>query len=194
MTSQLLCFSTKLSSADMAAWVQAVGSIVAILVALAVALITLTVQRNQALALEEKRRRDAVIDKAKTVQDLAKRAWQLTGYLRNQLKDDRNIVAQMASKQLHFDLPGLKYIEEQLTTIPLYLLPQPIVVYPIMLTTTIRQVREKIELVFTIHQKMDGSDFQRFFDDLRTMIDTVKRDSDSLDALVKKMESGEVRL
>jgi hypothetical protein len=103
VTSQYLCFSTALTSSELAAWVQAVGSILAIGGAFWIASYQLRKTHADSLALEESRRRAAELDVAPTLAEVANRSWQAAGFLRAQLVD-RATVHQVADGEMYLDI------------------------------------------------------------------------------------------
>jgi hypothetical protein len=87
MTSQLLCLSTDLTSSEVAAWVQAVGSMLAIAGSVWVAGWQLRRQRHDALAREEKRRHDSEWDVVKGMAELARLSHKVATHMLERLPD-----------------------------------------------------------------------------------------------------------
>jgi hypothetical protein len=187
VTSQYLCFSTDLTSGEAAAWFQAWGSIVAILGAFLIASYQLRKQHTDALALEEKRRRVADLDVARTLAELTKRSWQTAGFLRAQLVD-RATVHEIASGQQHLELGMLRYFEMAVLAIPLHALPHRLLIYPPLVESCLRQMRAKIGMALRVHTTMDAAAFSDLFKTLDDMVESLRKTREELEEVVKKME------
>lgn len=157
-----LCFASNLTSAEWAAWVQAVGSILAILGAAGTAVWLARKQHNNALALHVAGQRHARSEIAKTLSILAQNCSKAMVFLTGQVTD-RESVHNAAEGCVHFDLGELARLDSAMAAIPLQTLPSTLVTPMMILSGTVRQFREKIEIVFRTHRTMDAAAFDDFF-------------------------------
>lgn len=103
MTSQLLCLSTDLSSSDMAAWVQAIGIILAIPGSVAITNWQLRAERRRDAALRQAQEQDL----ANTILELAKRSRRAMVQYRG-IFTDRTAIHEVAEGQKYVDIGMLQ--------------------------------------------------------------------------------------
>ncbi len=157
-----LCFSSNLTSAECAAWVQAIGSILAILGAVGIAVWQARKQHNNALALHFAERRHSKTELAMTLSVLAQNCSRVIVFLTGQV-NDRQAVHDIAEGHIHFDLGELARLDAAISGIPVYSLPSSLVTPTMILSATVRQFREKVEMVLRTQRSMDGAAFEDFF-------------------------------
>lgn len=166
-----------LTRGECAAWVQAWGTIIAIGGAFVIA----NLQANKALKnsmikLAEERRQDH-LRTAETLSEIAKNSLKLQLFLTEKLKN-REAVHHAAADGLPFDMPGLRALERSLDGIQLHDLPASLVSLSLILSSTVRQFRTKVDMALQQHRQMDGAAFADFFNTLNEMnsslSDTVK--------------------
>lgn len=163
-----LCFASNLTSAEWAAWVQAVGSILAILGAVSIAVWQAGRQHRNALAVHATEQRSAKSELAKTLSALAENCSKAMVFLNRQM-NSREAVYEAAEGHKHFDVGQLERLDGALASIPLQSLPSTLVTPTMILGATIRQYREKIEQVLRVHRTMDADNFADFFGTLDEM-------------------------
>lgn len=183
-----LCFSTNLSSTELAAWIQAIGSVVAILAAAGIAIYQARVQHRNSLALHMKEKQTERADITKTLSVLATNASKAMTYVSNKL-NDRSAVHRAGEGEITCGIGELYRIDNYLNSIPLHNVPHSMVTLTMILGSTVRQFKEKVETTLNLHRKMDGDMFEDFFKtiaEMNTSIDATCRD---IDAEVKQLET-----
>lgn len=168
-----LGFASNMTSAEWAAWVQALGSIIAILGATGTAVWQARKQHNNALELHRAEQRYARTELAKTLSTLAQNCSKAMVFLTGQVKD-REAVHNVAEGHIHFDLGGIERLDAAITTIPLHSLPSALVTPTMILSATVRQFREKVEMVLRVYRTMDAAAFEDFFRVLGEMNESLK--------------------
>jgi hypothetical protein len=179
-----------LTSVELAAWVQAIGSIVAIIAVVLIAVWQANKQHRNALALHREEQRYARIELAKTLSMLAKNCAKAMAYLTRQLSS-RQDVYEIAEGQVHFDFGELSRIEASIGGIPLYSLPHSLVTPTMLLSATVRQFREKVEMAIRVHRNMDAAAFEDFFRVLREMNDSLEQTCGDIATEVNRIQSDE---
>lgn len=162
-----------MTNAEWAAWVQAVGSILAILGAAGIAVWQAYKQHKNALALHAAEQRHARTELAKTLLVLAQNCSKAMAYITGQVKD-RQVVHDIAEGRIHCDLGEVARLDFAIGGIPLYSLPSSLVTPTMILSATVRQFREKVEMVFGAYRKMDGPAFEDFFRVIAEMNESLK--------------------
>lgn len=114
----VLCFTTDLNSSELAAWVQAVGTILAVLAAAAIAVWQSKKQHESALALLKAEKRHAKVEQAKTLLTLSQNFTKAAKHFASQMHD-RESVHKIASKETYFDFGELQALQNASTNIPL---------------------------------------------------------------------------
>jgi hypothetical protein len=179
VTSQLLCFSTDLTSSEAAAWVQAIGSILAIVGAVGVAVWQLHKQRRDALALEEKRHHDNELNAVKSMAELAVLSHKVAKHMLERLSG-RAAVHNVAQGREHLEIDGLRYFESATASILLHTLPHHVVRFPYLLSSCLRQIRQKIEQAIRLHEQMDAAEFTDLFNSLHGLTESLEATSREL--------------
>jgi hypothetical protein len=188
MTSQLLCLSTDITNSEAAAWVQAIGSILAIVGAVGVAVWQLHKQRRDALALDEKRHRDYELNAVRSMAELASLSHKVAKHIMERLPD-RAAVHNVAQGREHLEIDGLRYFESATASIPLHILPHGVVRFPYLLSSCLRQICQKIEQAIRLHEQMDAAEFTDLFSSLRVMTESLEETSRELAKVVQASES-----
>ena len=75
--------------------------------------------------------------------------------------------------------------------IPLYNLPDSLVTPTMLLSATVRQFREKVEMAIRAHRKMDAAAFEDFFRVLREMNESVEQTCGDIATEVDRVQSAE---
>lgn len=163
-----VCFLTDLTSAEWAAWVQAVGSIGAIVGATWIAIWQSRRQHEISLEVIRTEHRLARTELARTLLVLSVNCSKAIEHAVKQFPD-RDAVHTIAEQAAHFDFNELRVIESAVTGIPLHSLPHTLVSLTMILSSTVRQFREKIESALRFHREMDSSAFEDFFAVLKQM-------------------------
>ncbi len=185
-----LCLTTNLTSAELAAWVQAIGSIVAIIAVVLIAVWQANKQHRNALAQHRADQRYARIELAKTLYMLAKNCAKAMAYLTRQLSS-RQAVYEITKGQVPFDFRELSKIEASIGEIPLYSLPDSLVTPTMLLSGTVRQFREKVERAIQVYRNMDAADFEDFFRVLREMNESLEQTCGDIATEVDRVKSDE---
>lgn len=157
-----LCFLTDLTSSEWAAWVQAVGSIAAIVGATWIAIWQSRRQHEVSLEVLRTEHRLARTELARTLLALSVNCSKAIEHAVKQFPD-RDAAHQIAEQEAHFDCNELRAIENAVTGIPLHSLPHTLVSLTMILSSTVRQFREKIESALRFHREMDSPAFEDFF-------------------------------
>ena len=79
------------------------------------------------------------------------------------------MIHQIAEQKAHFDFNELRIMESAVIGIPLHSLPHTLVSLTMILSSTVRQFREKIESALHFHRQMDSSAFEDLFSVLNQM-------------------------
>jgi hypothetical protein len=175
-----LCITTNLTGAEWAAWVQAIGSIAAVIGAAAIAIWQSRTQHRSALALLLAEKRHATLETALTLGTLATNCAAEVSRLTESLSS-RQAVSSFATGEQHLDLGELRVLENAVLAIPLYSLPHPLVSPAMVLGSTLRQFRSTVEFALQHHRAMNSDAFDRFFSSCSAM-------SGSLSSLLADIE------
>ena len=174
-----LCISTNLSSAELASWVQAIGSIAAILAAAFIAIWQARKQHEIALAVhrEESRhgRREAAKSLAVICQNSANAAEHFTAQL-----STRSAVHAAATGEVHFDFEELTALRDAAASVQLHQLPDVVIGSAMALAATIRQLRQTIDIAFREHRRMDADQFSNLFRTLNEMTASLRATADDV--------------
>jgi heme exporter protein D len=154
-------FVSDLSVSECAAWVQAWGSVVAVLVAVAVAAYQSNSQHKSALKLFARQQAQQRRDQIEALTNIAYEACKLVETIRGAL-GTLTAALQIARKEVYFDLGAIHYLDESVQRISLIGLA-PDMVRPVRrLTDVVRQFRWNIDLVFTDYKNMNADEFSSF--------------------------------
>lgn len=160
-----LCFATNMTSSEWASWVQAIGSILAIGAAAGIAIWQSRQQHKSAVELRRQEFRHASLESAKTLLKLATNCAKMAEYFVQQLAS-RDAVHQIGSGERHLNLEELRALQNWVSGIPVYQLPDVLVSPAMALESLIRQLNQAIEAALRAHRNMDAADFERFFNHL----------------------------
>lgn len=185
-----LCFLYNLTSAEWAAWVQAVGSIIAIIAAVGIAIHVAKVQHQNALDLHKTEKLTKRVEISKTLFVLSENSLKAMKYIANQLKD-RESIHNAAEGLIPCGVGELSRIDTYLNNIPILSVPYSMVTLTMILGSTVRHFKEKVELALTLHRKMDADMFDEFFRTLGEMISSIEATCNDIDAGVKRLEKSE---
>ncbi len=183
-----LCFLTNLTSAEWAAWVQAVGSVAAIVAAAWIAKHQANLQHQNALDLHKTEKRTEQLDITKTLSVLAANSSNAMKHIANQLKD-RESVHKAAEGLVPCDVGELVRIDGYLSKIPLHTVPHSMVTLTMNLGSTVRQFKEKVEMALQLHRKMDAEMFDDFFHTIQEMNNSIEATCNDISAEVKRLEA-----
>ena len=173
---------TPASSSDAAAWVQAWGSIGAIVFSVLVAWWQMNRARKQTLYAIEQQRKADNLRMANTLLEIAKSALKLQKHVTGKLDSREKIHFAAQDNRLPFDMPMVYTMERQLDRIALHDLPANLIAPALLIAETFRQVKIKLEIVFDTHRKMDAAMFEDFFA-------TVKSMEESMSATIADLEN-----
>jgi hypothetical protein len=183
-----MCFFSSMTSSEWAAWVQAIGSIVAIFGAAGIAIWQANKQHansQQLLRLEHQLVRTEV---ARALLSLSKMSLLLLKRYAKQLPD-RTTVHAVAGGQVPLDLNELRVVEGAVQEIPLHSLPHQLVSLTMMVNSTLRQFREHVEHVMKVHRQMAEDEFVDFFNNLSAMQKSLQITCDDIQAEIDKSEN-----
>ncbi len=168
-----LCFASNLTSAEWAAWAQAIGSILAILSAVGIAVYVAHKQHKNALALHIAEQRYARSETTKTLLVLAQNCTKAVDVVIGQV-DDRTAVYEISEGRAPCYIEEIVRLDSAIMGIPVHNIPSSLVTPTMALSATVRQFREKVETVLRVHRTMDSSDFEVFFRIIGEMRDSLK--------------------
>jgi hypothetical protein len=168
-----LCFLFNLTSSEWASWVQAVGSILAIIAAAWIARYQAQLQSSAALELHRTERLTAQAEASETLSVLAGNSAKAMAHISGQLCD-REAVHKAAEGLILCDLGEVQRLDGYLAAIPLHELPGPLVTLTMVLGSTVRQFKEKIEMALRLHRQMDAAMFEDFFRTMAQMNESVR--------------------
>lgn len=183
-----LCFSTDLTSSELAAWVQAVGTILAVLAAAAIAIWQSKKQHESALALLKAEQRHARLEQAKTLLTLSQNCTKAAKHFESQMHD-REAVHKIASKETYFDFGELQALQNATTNIPLYILPSTLLTHAMVLGATVRQLKQTIDMAIELHRQIDADQFQKLFKTLGEMTESLELTCGDVEAAVQLVQN-----
>jgi len=157
-----LCITTNLSSAELASWVQAIGSIAAILAATGVAIWQSRQQHKIALAVHREESRHARREAAKSLLVLCRNCARASAHFTAELST-RDAIYQVASGEKHFDFEELTALRDAAASVQLHQLPDVLIGPAMALAATVRQLRQTIEIAIRNHRKLDAEGFDNLF-------------------------------
>lgn len=183
----ILCFSTNLSSSDWASWVQAIGSILAIFGAGAVAVWQSRAQHTSALAIQKEQQKQASLELGKTLLILCQNCSKAAAHFRSLMKD-RDSISKVVSGETYFDFGELDNLVHATSSIPLYSLPHSLVTHAMVLGATLRQLRQTVDMAVRLYRSMDAQSFSNLFITLNEMCDTLILTSKDIEKAVASLE------
>lgn len=182
-----LCFASNLTSAELAAWVQAIGSIVAIFGAVWVAVWQAGKQNKYALERQATEQLKARTELAKTLSVVAQNVTKVVAVVASQM-GDRNAVYSIAEGDSRCDIEEIVRLDSAIAGIPIHNLPSTLVSPRMSLESTVRQFREKVEMVLRVHRSMNADAFGDFFRTNREMYDSLKATCDDIAREIERMQ------
>jgi hypothetical protein len=182
-----LCFLTGLTSSEWAAWVQAIGSIAAIMGAVGIAIWQARQQHSASMAVLKAERSFARLEAARALRELSTGALRL---LENSTKafPDCEAVHDTAEGRRFFDFGELRVIEGAIQAVPLHSLPHDLVRLTMITGSCVRQFRENIEFAIPRHREMDSKDFTSLFDSLSALTKSLGLTCKDTETAVKRAE------
>ena len=183
-----LCLLTGLTSSEWAAWVQAVGSISAIIGATWIAIWQSRRQHAISRSVMREERRLERTEVARALLALSINCAHAVDHGAKQFPD-RVAVHEIAEQATHFDFNELRIIENAVLGIPLYSLPHKLVPLAMILSSTVRQFREKVESALLLHREMDAGAFGEFFAVLGSMQRSLASTCRDIEAEVERSNS-----
>jgi hypothetical protein len=162
------------SSSDLAAWVQAVGSVVAIFAAVGVGWWTARQQRKLTREMSWLQHGSNIMESAKTLKEIAAPAVKVLTRISG-LLDSREKVFTAAETGLPFDIPELHQLERALDGVELHRLPAQLITPALILSANVRQFRIKVEMALQHYRQMDAAAFDDFFTTLKQMNDSMSK-------------------
>jgi hypothetical protein len=191
MTPSYLCMSTELSSTDMAAWVQAIGSILAIAGAVGTAIWQMTRSQANAMKLERIRQHNSEIDLAKTIRELCKRSTALVTYTIGAI-GDRQEVHELATGQKNYYDGDLEYLKTALASMPLHMLPSRFVKFPMFVRSQLGQMQLNIEAVLKNRDTLDAADLDAFGKSLNVTLRNLEAAYGEIDLEIQTAEASPI--
>jgi len=183
-----LCLLSGLTGSEWAAWVQAIGSILAILSAAGIAIWQSNKQHASALLLQREERRYARIELTKSLLQLARNSERLLAHIAGQLNNDRARVHEAAEGERHLDLEELIRVEHAVSGIPLHSLPEKLVTYTMLMSASVRQFREKVQGAMQHHRQMDAAAFIDLFRSITVMHVSLERTRGDIEGELRAIE------
>lgn len=180
------CVSASAGTSEIAAWVQAIGSILAIIAAAWIAIWQSRTQHRSAMALYKAEQRHTHAELSKTLLVLAKNSARAMVHFSG-LLTDREAVHRMGSGEVYPNLGELRRIDKAIESIPLHSLPDTLVTPTMILSSTVRQFMEKVEMALRFHREMDAAAFEDLFRTLAEMNTSVKQTCEEIAVEAKRV-------
>jgi len=178
---------SSLTNSEWPAWVQAIGSIVAIIGAAAIAIWQSKKQHENSLNLLSTEHRLTRLEISRALLSLSTNSLRMLNNYSRQLPD-RSAVHRIGDGEIHLDLNELKVVEGAVQAVPLHSLPHQLVSLTMMVGSTLRQFREHVELAVQVHRQMDADQFDAFFTNMSEMQNSLKKTCDDIQAEIKKLQ------
>lgn len=175
-----------MTSTNDAAWVQAIGSIIAIFASVGIAAWQARTQYANESKLRRQEKAQHEIDLAKTLLETAKSCLNAIGYLNGQI-DSREAVSDVAERRKAFDIESIGKLEAQIAAIPIHEIPSTLVRLKLILEGTLRQYEWKVKMALGAYRKMDADNFKDLFDTLNKINTSLRKTTNDIDQLVKQM-------
>lgn len=188
----ILEFFSKLENGDKAGWLQAIGTVVAILASGWIAVWQANKQYKNSLRLQDIQDKNKEIILTESVVEIIKNSAARVKYVYDSL-NTRQDVYDIAIKNKYYDFEGLIDVVESLKQIPLKDLPSPMLVTSVMtLISGIRQLEIQVDKAIANHSKMNASDYSVFFQTLLQIKNsTAKTHQDSEQYLKELKKKGQ---
>jgi hypothetical protein len=168
--------------------VQALGSVAAIFGAAWIATYQAKLQHRNALELHKTEQRSAKLDLGKTLSVLAANSAKAIKHITGQLHD-RESVHKAAEGLVHCDIGEITRINHYIEAVPLHTIPYPLVTPTMVLGSTVRQFKEKVEMALRLHRQMDGNMFEDFFRTLSEMNASIGATCKDIEAELRRLQA-----
>ena len=183
----LLCITTEMTSAEWASWVQAIGSIAAILAAASIAIWQSRAQHRSAMLLHRAEQRHMSLEAAKSLLALCRNCSRASAHFAAELST-RDAVHMIASGEKHFDFEEMTALKDAVSGVPLHQLPDVLVSPAMALAATMRQLRQTVEMAIREHRNMDAGQFRDFFRTLSAMSESLAATTGDIHAEVSRQQ------
>ena len=181
-----LCFVSNLSGEQWAAWVQAVGSVIAIGATGFAAWYQSKEQHKSAMSLYRTEKRQARSELTLTLGRLAKSCHAICADFCQQLSNEEAI-CNIATGATHIDMAELGAIEKALEAVPLIGLPHNLVTTPLLLRSYIRQFRENCELVIEKYSVLSSDECGEFCKTIAKIRDALGKASGDINTAINDL-------
>ena len=179
-----------MTSSEVAAWVQAIGSILAIAGALGAALWQAQVQHRNALTLFAMQQRHSRAELGRTLVALAENCARAIAHMTAHFST-RQLVHDVAEGRAPLDRGELERLDTALRSIPLHDLPGTLVTPTMVVSGVVRQFRERVELAIRAHRIMHSEEFAGLFQVLEEMNKSLRATVADIAVIVKRIENEE---
>ncbi len=183
-----LCFSTDLTSTALAAWVQAIGTIVAVLAAATIAVWQSRRQYQNALAIHKEEQRHDSLEQAKTLFTLCQNCSKATKHFATEMSD-RESVYLIATQKKYLDFGELQSLRNATSNIPLHSLPSTLITHAMVLGANIRQFKQNIDTAIQLHKNMDTIQFEIFFNILKEINNSLELTCSDIEKAVNEIKN-----
>jgi hypothetical protein len=183
-----LCFSTDLTSTALASWVQAIGTIVAVLAAAIIAVWQSRRQYQNALAIHKEEQRHTSLEQAKTLLTLSQNCLKATKHFATEMSD-RESVYLIATQEKYFDFGELQSLRIATSNIPLHSLPSTLITHAMVLGATIRQFKQNIDTAMQLHKNIDAVQFENFFNILKEINNSLELTCSDIEKAVNEIKN-----
>ena len=185
-----LCFLSGLTSSEWAAWVQAIGSILAVAGAAFAVIYQAKKQHASALRVQHEQRVYERIETIKALLELSRNCGKLMQHVIDRINNDRTTFHEIATGDRHLDFDELIRAERAVMTIPLHTLPAKLLTYTMMVSSVVRQFRAKVESGFRFHREMDAAAFEDLFKSMPEMKVSLDKTCAEIDSELKAAIAG----
>jgi hypothetical protein len=169
-----------LLSSDWAAWVQAIGSILAIAFAGYYAWYQARKQHQSAMALFQTEQHRKTLEMTLSLSQLARTCLHAANIYCGHFKNVE-CVFKIATGEIYINFKELSVIETALESIPLMGLPHGLITAPLQLHSDIRQMRHNIELAIQKFERLDSSEYEVFYSNLLKSVTHLSEISEMID-------------
>lgn len=183
-----LCVTTDLTSAELASWVQAIGSILAILAAAGIAIWQSRKQHASALAVHREESRHARHEAAKSLLVLCRNCYRAAAHFASELSS-REAIHLVATGEKHFDFEELSALRDASASVQLHQLPDTLIGPAMALAATVRQLRQTVEIAVREHHRMDAESFSNLFKTLGEMTDSLSATTEDIQVEVAALQA-----
>jgi hypothetical protein len=174
-----LLLPVDLNSGECAAWVQAFGSIAAIVAAIWIG--------NSQVKSVLQQSKETKLASAEALCELSKAAFNLQKHFAKNLSS-RDAVHEAGETGLVFDMAMLEGLEKSVSAIQFHQLPASLVRLALILSSSITQLRMKVQVAIKVHREMDAAAFDDFFKTLKEMTDSLDLTIADIEAQVQKIK------